>query len=380
MKKICFITTIPLTLQAFVLTTAEYLHENTDYEITFICDYDKDFENSLPDYIRYIPVTMKRGISPSGVKAVLEMAKIFKREKFDMIQYSTPNASFYAAIAGKLAKIKVRLYCQWGIAYVGVEGIKRWIFKVIEKTVCRLSTWIEPDSFGNLAFSHREKLYPKEKGSVIGRGSACGVNLEKFDYSKKDGLRSEIRNKYSIPETAFVFGYVGRITRDKGVNELLKAYKYLHSQYSDTYLLMVGPEECDGTVDESLFVWSKECSRVIYSGFTNEVEKYLSAMDTYLLPSYREGFGMGVVEAEAMGVPAIVTNIPGPTDAVLDGKTGLIVEKKNVNDLFAAMEKLMTDKDLRNSCSECARVYVSENFEQKTFLVEVLKDRKKLLS
>lgn len=380
MKKICFITTIPLTLQAFVMKTAEYLHENTDYEITFICDYDKDFENSLPEYIRYIPVTMKRGISLSGVKAVLKMAKIFKREKFDMIQYSTPNASFYAAIAGKLAKIKVRLYCQWGIAYVGFEGIKRRIFKAIEKTVCRLSTWIEPDSFGNLDFSHREKLYPKDKASVIGRGSACGVNLEKFDYSNKDAFRSEIRNEYNIPEKAFVFGYVGRIRRDKGVNELLKAYKNIHSEYPNTYLLMVGPEECDSTVDESLFTWSKECGQVIYAGFTNEVEKYLSAMDTYLLPSYREGFGMGVVEAEAMGVPVIVTDIPGPTDAMLDGKTGLIVEKKNADSLCTAMVKLMKDKELRKNCSEYARTFASENFEQKAFLELVLNDRKKLLS
>lgn len=380
MKKICFITTIPLTLQAFVMKTAEYLHENTDYEITFICDYDKDFENSLPEYIRYIPVTMKRGISLSGVKAVLKMAKTFKREKFDMIQYSTPNASFYAAIAGKLAKIKVRLYCQWGIAYVGFEGIKRRVFKAIEKTVCRLSTWIEPDSFGNLDFSHREKLYPKEKGSVIGKGSACGVNLEKFDYSKIDAFRSEIRNKYIIPEKAFVFGYVGRITRDKGVNELLKAYKTIHSEYPNTYLLMVGPEECDSTVDESLYTWSKECGQVIYAGFTNEVEKYLSAMDTYLLPSYREGFGMGVVEAEAMGVPVIVTDIPGPTDAMLDGKTGLIVEKKNADSLCTAMLKLMKDKELRKNCSEYARTFASENFEQKAFLELVLNDRKKLLS
>lgn len=380
MKKICFITTIPLTLQAFVMKTAEYLHENTDYEITFICDYDKDFENSLPEYIRYIPVTMKRGINLSGVKAVLKMAKTFKREKFDMIQYSTPNASFYAAIAGKLAKIKVRLYCQWGIAYVGFEGIKRRIFKAIEKTVCRLSTWIEPDSFGNLDFSHREKLYPKEKGSVIGRGSACGVNLEKFDYSKRDAFRSKIRNKYIIPEKAFVFGYVGRITRDKGVNELLKAYKTIHSEYPNTYLLMVGPEECDSTVDESLYTWSKECGQVIYAGFTNEVEKYLSAMDTYLLPSYREGFGMGVVEAEAMGVPVIVTDIPGPTDAMLDGKTGLIVEKKNADSLCTAMVKLMKDKELRKNCSEYARTFASENFEQKAFLELVLNDRKILLS
>lgn len=110
-----------------------------------------------------------------------------------MVQYSTPNASLYAALAAKLAGVPVRLYCQWGMAYVGFHGIKRVIFKRIEKLVCTLSTWVEPDSFGNLKFSHAEGLYPENKGSVIWNGSASGVNLNKFDNSQKPVWRAEIR-------------------------------------------------------------------------------------------------------------------------------------------------------------------------------------------
>ena len=159
MKKICFITTVSSTLEGFVLPFAKFLLNETDWDIYMICDRDEDFEEILPKGIKYIPIPMKRGISLGGIKAMLEMRKIFRKERFDLIQYSTPNASLYAALAGKMAEIPVRLYCQWGLAYVGMEGIKRTIFKQIEKVVCSLSTWIEPDSNSNLRFAHAEKLY-----------------------------------------------------------------------------------------------------------------------------------------------------------------------------------------------------------------------------
>ena len=239
MKKICFITTVHGTLRSFVLKTAEYLHNNTDWKISFICSYDKEFASALPEYIDYIPVKMERGLSPSGIKALFELIKIFKREKFDVIQYSTPNASLYASIAGCIAKIPVRLYCQWGMVFVGFEGLKRKFFKTIEKLVCSLSTCIEPDSKSNLAFSIEQKLYPKEKGRVIGNGSACGVNLEKFDVSQKEIYRKEIRKQYQLTDNDFVFGFVGRITRDKGINELFSAFKNIVSNNTPCRLAKV---------------------------------------------------------------------------------------------------------------------------------------------
>ena len=182
MKKVCFVTTVPATIDSFILETAKYIHNETDWDISFICDEDVDFSNRLPEYIHYFPVQMKRGISLSGASALCKMVSIFKKEKFDMVQYSTPNASLYAAVAAKIAKIPVRLYCQWGLVYVGFSGIKRKIFKIIEKIVCGLSTWIEPDSFGNLDFAHKEGLYPQNKGSVVWNGCSnifCNRNLAK---------------------------------------------------------------------------------------------------------------------------------------------------------------------------------------------------------
>ena len=376
MKKICFITTIPLTLNAFVLNTAKYIHENTDWDVSFICSDENDFGSSLPKYIHYFPIKMERGISIAGVKAMLEMKKVFKREKFDLIQYSTPNASLYASMAGRLAHVPVRLYCQWGMAFVGFQGLKRKIFQMEEKYVCHLSTHIEPDSNSNLRFAHEIGLYPKSKGSVIWNGSACGVNLTKFDISNKEEYRKDIRKQLDIPEDAFVYGFVGRITRDKGVNELLEAYKKLND---DSYLIMVGPSEVDETINQELYTWASKNEKIKFTGYTTVVEQYLSAMDCYILPSYREGFGMGVVEAEAMGVPVIVTDIPGPTDAMIDNETGIVVQKADVESLYNAMISIREDKVRYFAMAEKAHDFAVYNFEQKQLFNYILEDRKKLL-
>ena len=378
MKKICFCTTIPITIKSFILKTAEYIHNNTDWDISVICTYDEEFAKSLPEYIHYYPVDMKRGVSVGGIKAMLEMKKIFKREKFDLVQYSTPNASLYAAVASKLVKTPVRLYCQWGMAFVGFSGLKRKIFKLEEKFVCRLSTWIEPDSKSNLKFAHDEGLYPEEKGSVIWNGSACGIDLKKFDINKKEEYRENIRRKHNIPDDAFVYVFVGRINRDKGVNELLEAYKQFSAD-NPAYLLMVGNPEIDALVNIGLYNWSKQQEKIIYIGSTNVVEQYLSASDCYILPSYREGFGLSVIEAQAMGLPVIVTDIPGPTDAIILNETGLVIKKADAEDLLVAMKTLYNDDEKRKSFGQNGKEFVFNNFEQTHFFEELLEDRKILL-
>ena len=378
MKKICYITTISLTLDMFVLESAKYIHDNTDWDITFICNNDDSFAERLPEYIHFHPIKMERGVSIAGIKAMLEMKNFFKEQRFDLIQYSTPNASLYASLAGKLAKVPVRLYCQWGMAFVGFSGFKRKIFREIEKTVCKLSTWIEPDSNSNLNFAHEEGLYPESKGSVICKGSACGVNLQKFDVTRKSEYREIIREKYGIPKEAFVFGYVGRITRDKGVNELLEATQSLMKEKNNVYLLMVGPEEVDETINTNLYEWAKGCDQVIFAGFTRVVEQFMAAMDCYILPSYREGFGMSVVEAEAMAVPVIISDIPGPIDGMERNKTGLVVEKKDTLGLKTAMSNMMM-ADLSyfgNNGLNLAKSW----FEQGKLFECILQDRKRLLN
>ena len=376
MKKICFVTTIPSTLRTFVLDTAIYLHENGLYDITFISNYDEDFKNKLPSYIKYIPIKMKRGISFDGLRVIKDMFKIFKKEKFDLIQYSTPNASLYASIASRISKVKVRLYCQWGIRYVGFTGIRRKIFKLIEKIICNNSTYIEPDSFGNLSFSFQEKLYNQNKSTVIWNGSANGVDLQKFDISKKEHWRDEIRKKYNLNDD-IVIGFIGRLDKDKGINELLRAFKNIEKE--DIKLMIVGPEDKISGLDSELYEWARNCKNIVFTGRVNDAERYYSTMDIFVLPSYREGFGSVVVEAEAMGVPVIVTNIPGPTDAMIKDKTGFIVEKANIESLQSALQKMIENSEMREKMSSEAIKFATEKFDSQELHKQILIDRKKLL-
>ncbi len=375
MKKICFITTVPGTLQSFALPTAKNMHESGEFDVSFICADDGEVSRRFPGYIHYFPVNMKRGINLYGIKATYEMYKIFKREKFDLVQYSTPNASLYASLASKLAKIPVRLYCQWGIVYVGFKGIKRKIFKTIEKTVCRLSTWIEPDSFGNLNFSRSEGLYDESKSSVVWNGTSAGIDLERFDISQKDVWRREVRKKHGIPDTAFVFGFVGRITRNKGIDELFESFDEISNTKKDVYLITVGKRE----MDDSDLEKAEANSHIIFTGGIDNPEMYYAAMDTFVLPSYREGMANSIMEAEAMGVPVIVTDIPGTVDAMSVGVTGLTVKKADVDTLRDAMNELYENDELRNQFASASRDFVKKNFERKELISRIIKDRKRLL-
>ena len=139
----------------------QYIHENTDWDISFICNYDREWAVHLPPYIHYYPVHMSRGLSFS-LKTERQLIKIFKKERFDLVQFCSPNASLYTAIAASKAHVPVRLYCQWGIAYVGFSGWKRSILKLEEKYVCSKATVVEPDSHSNLQFAISEGLYSKE--------------------------------------------------------------------------------------------------------------------------------------------------------------------------------------------------------------------------
>lgn len=379
MKKICIVTTISLTLKSFVVEAVKYLHQNNGYDITLICDEDKEFAESLPEYIHYIPVSMKRGISLSGFSSMRELKKIFKREKFDMVQYSTPNAAMYASMAAKKAKVPVRLYCQWGIVYVAQKGIKRKIFKFMEKTICKKSTHVQPDSHANLEFCINEGLYDKKKGDVIWNGSAKGVNLDRFQIDKKQEFAKEIREKYDIAQDDKVVGFVGRFGKEKGCEELVRAYKKVKETIPNLKLLFVGKIEKVETIDEELFDYFMNEKDIIKTGPVSTVPMHLSAMDVFALPSYREGFGLSVVEAEAMGVPVVVTEFPGPDSAIKDNETGLVVKMQDVDSLADAITKILSDDEFAKKLGEEGRRFIETCFEEQKFFEKLAENRKSIL-
>lgn len=377
--KICIVTTVSLTLKTFLLDQLAYLSKN-GFRVTVICSHDPEFAKERPDIIEYIPVNMTRSIGIlSTVAGLWELYRLFKNHRFDIIQYSTPKAALISSLAGFFAGIPVRLYCQWGIRYVALGGMTRGVFKLLEKITCLCSTDIAPDSRGNLMFSVEEGLYPLKKGAVVYNGSANGVSLKKFDISRKQLWRDSIRFALNISGEGFVFGFIGRITKDKGINELVSSFLNLAEHDHKVFLLLVGSKEEGHRLDACTLEAIEGHKQILAVGSKENPQEYIAAMDVMVLPSYREGFGIAAIESQAMGVPVISTDIPGPSEAVINGETGILVPPGQVEPLVAAMKKLKGNPDLLKSMGSKGYKYASENFEQSKFWEKVLEHRLRLI-
>lgn len=370
MKKICFVTTVSLTMKAFVLETAKYLHNEGGYDVTLICNNDDEFAASLPEYIKFIPVSMARGVDLSVFSSILAFIKIFKEQKFDMVQFSTPNASLAASIAAKICKVPVRLYCQWGIRYVGFSGVARKIFKFIEKIVCKNATHINAVSPMNMEFAVNEGLYKTKKAAVVGRGGTIGVDLTNYDFSKKSQWRKEIRQKNGLDENDFVFGFSGRVSADKGCKELFTAFKKLSEEKENVKLFIAGPiDDKSGTEDE-IFTWAKNSDNVVFTGqIENKKMCYqYAAMDVLVHPTYREGFGMVIQEAAALGCPVITTDIPGASEVLENGVSCLLVKPADWESLYEKMNEICEDREKANEMGEKARLFTEKHYERSIML------------
>lgn len=378
-KRVCFVATLPVTLRTFVSPQAEYLLSQ-GWDVSWACANEEGFATTLPSGVRYHSMPFRRGTDLIGVpRAVLSMYRVFRAGGFDIVQYSTPNAAFYASTAAWLARVPVRLYAQWGIRYVGFGGLKRWLFKRVESWTCARSTVIEPDSQGNVEFSVAEGLYPRAKARVIWNGSACGIDLERFSVSKKPDWRSKWREQLGLDTDSLVVGFAGSIRRDKGGNELLTAFRSVSAEFPKARLLLVGDSEFLDTIEPDLRAWMIQSEQVVHAGMTHEVPQHMACMDVFVLPSYREGFGMVVIEAEAMGVPVIVSDIPGPTDAMVPGQTGLVVPVRDSAALADALRTLLRDETLREKMGADAVGFARSGFEQSEFLRRAAQDKRELV-
>lgn len=379
MKKICFAVTLAGTYKAFLFDLSLYLIEQHDYDVTVVCHADDSMKELTNEHLHYIPVKMKRGMSLDGVRAIWKMFRIFKREKFDIVQYSTRNAGTYASIAAWLAGINCRLYCQWGMMFIALKGFKRFLLWLDEKIITRLSTVIESESFSMYETAINHGVYEREKASVIWNGSACGVNLSRYELPKKEVWRNEVRKQYGIENDACVFGYCGRITRDKGMNELFAAFREVLKK-RPAYLMIIGSYDNPETINQELFNWAKSCPQVIFTGRTNEVPKYYSALDVFMSLSYREGFGLVVIEAAAMGVPGIVSDALGQRDTIEDQTTGLSVPTKNVDKVVEAMITCIDNPSKVTEMGIAARKNVEEKYNQLELFRRLAEHRNQLIS
>lgn len=381
-KRICICTTLWSSINNWIVPFLNEYHKR-GVDVTIVCNMDDAFKQKLKDEYPFIHtrrIEFPRGINLSGsLKSITELYKFLKKEKFDLVQYSTPNASMYGAVAAKLANVPIRLYCQWGMVYVTMNGLKRKIFETIERMVCNFSTHVQPDSYGNLNYCRVHKLYDESKSCVIWNGSAKGLNLDAFDIAKKEVFSKEIKDKYGIPTDAPVVGFVGRLGREKGCHELLYAFKRVKREFPDAKLLFVGPIEKKETMEPNALKYFESNADIIKTGRVTNVEKYTSAMDVYVLPSYREGFGMGVIEASAMGVPVVVSQYPGPSSAMKEGVSGYSVPVKDVDQLTEYILFFLRNPQEAKKMGLQGRRWVETEFNQKVFIEKYMENRINLL-
>lgn len=198
----------------------------------------------------------------------------------------------------------------------------------------------------------------------------------------KSAWRKEVRQELGISEEARVFGYCGRITRDKGLNELFAAFKKViedKSRNAETYLMIIGRDDHSETIDPELFAWAKSSPFVKFTGYTDNVPKYYSALDVFASLSYREGFGLVVIEAAAMGVPGIVSDALGQRDTIEQMRTGYLVRTHSVEDVVEAMNFFIANPEKAEEMGATARKVVEEQYEQKELFRRLAEHRNQLI-
>ena len=378
--KICFVTTIHQSMDWFVADAAKYFHDK-GHDVYYICNMNDNFINEHKSYAKCIDVKMNRGFSPINMlKSMLIMYRIFKKEKFDCIQYATPNASFIGSIAAKLAGIKYRVYAFWGMRYEGARGINRKILIQFEKITCLLSTHVRIVSPKNMEIVIKDRVCPRHKIGVIGLGGTIGVNTRIFDISKKEKFRNEIRTKLGLNDNDFLFTFIGRINADKGVNELIEAFKTIQENYKNTKLLLLGMEDSVNPIKYENKLWAQNAANVFMLGAVHKdsVCKYLSASDILVHPTYREGFGKIIQEAMSMKVPVITTNIPGPSEVIEENISGLLIPKADTEALANAMIYLYENRTLANQFAEAGYKRFLDNFTMEKMVKNIYMEYSKI--
>jgi glycosyltransferase involved in cell wall biosynthesis len=377
--KICIITTVSVSIKAFYKGQLEALKQ-AGFEVAVICANDAELNKQLPGNVKYLSVPFSRVISPiSDIGTVLKLIRIFRKERFNIVQYSTPKASLLGSIAAFLAKVPVRIYILWGLYYTGQTGLKHKLFRFFEKIICSISTNIIPISHEMVGFALSEGLGRKEKYEVMLNGSACGVDLELFDPEKWKNSRKKIRDDFNIPENAVVIGAVARLTGDKGINELVQAFDVLSNEIPRLYLLLVGEQEEKDrlSLESERTLRDNLCVRL--AGWQDNTLPFYAAMDIFCLPTYREGFGEVNLEAQAMGLPVVSTDVIGPRESVENGTTGFLVRPKSAEAVREALLKLVSNKSLREQMGAKGRVRVIEKFDRKAMIAAVVQHRLFLL-
>lgn len=354
--KICRISTVPFYIVSQLKTQVEYLRDIGMNVVLISSDGPELSEIELGRGLSHEIVEILRSIRPwKDFVALIKLIRVFRKHKFDIVHSTTPKAGLLTAIAASLVKVPVRLHTWTGQQWVTLKGPMRWVSRLADKLIGILNTRCYADSISQRQFLVDERIITSQKIAAIGHGSLAGVDLNRFNPGKwSSSAKQEIKRKCSIHPDSRVLIFVGRITRDKGILELISAFRGFLDLGYNVDLLLVGPfdQDCGGA---GSIADIEQCPRIHYVGYTESPERYLAISDIFCLPSYREGFGTTVIEAAAMGIPTIGTHINGLIDAIVDGKTGILVPSHDDRTLLAALRRLLDNPDLAYRMGKTAR-------------------------
>lgn len=341
------------------------LKELTDdgYEVIALSSPDKELaELGEREGVRTIGVKMERHVSPlKDLVSLMKITRVLMKEKPDMVHSMTPKAGLLCMMAAKMARVPVRLHTFTGLVWPTSTGLLRQILMMTDKITCACATHIVPEGEG--VKQDLQRCITKKPMRVLGYGNVRGVDM---DYWKRNNVREQ--------GGLFRFIFVGRLVGDKGINELVMAFVRLHQEYKDTRLILVGryEENLDPILPETkCLIESSDSIEAV--GEQKDVRPFYEKSDVLVFPSYREGFPNVVLEAGAMGLPSIVTDINGSREIIEQGKNGVIIPSRDEQALFDAMRWMMEHSQERDRMAANARPMVENRYEQR-FVRQCLKD------
>lgn len=365
MKKIIRISTIPLSLNIFCRGLLAELSRN--YEVVAIsspgCELDEIVKR---EKIRTIGIPMQRQISPlRDLLSLIRLIRVFRKEKPDMVHSMTPKAGLLSMMAAMMVRIPVRVHTFTGLVFPTATGLKRRLLMLTDRVTCACATHILAEGKGVLNDLKRYRLTSK-KLSVLGNGNVRGIDLAYYDRTPEVVvLADNIRAAYGIGTDDFTFIFVGRIVRDKGINELVSAFCRLTNEHPHIHLLLVGDEDAGlDSIAEQTRLRIATTPNIHSEGWQKDVRPWYAAADALAFPSYREGFPNVVIEAGAMGLPSIVTDINGSREIIHDRVNGVIVPSQSEERLYKAMRAFVEHEHSRKEMAANSRRMVAERYEQ----------------
>jgi len=362
------VTTVPISLEKLISGQMRFMNEQ-GFEVYMISsEYSNSASLEKKEKSKYIVVNMYRTISPvkdffSLVKMVLALKKI----KPAIVHTHTPKAGLVGMLSAWLSGVPIRLHTVAGLPLMESKGAKRWLLEKVEKITYACATKVYPNSNNLKEFILNSKFCKAAKLKVIGNGSSNGIDTDFFRLTPQlvDDAK-ELRHKYNIPQNDFIYIFVGRLVKDKGIEELINAFSDISGNYKNVWLLLVGPTEPDlDPLSDNCIQQIEKNVKIIHTGYQNDVRQYLSMSNALVFPSYREGFPNVPMQAGCFELPVIVTNINGCNEIIVNYENGLIVPVKDTKALIKSMEQMLNDTQLYQVMKHNARKMIVERYEQK---------------